>query len=82
MSMIGMGWVDFNFKNTPSVILKYHINFNLGYGSMLDFSKIPLYTRIENYERDAQTKYGNVKVGNVKFSRSFKIADYTNELTV
>jgi len=42
MSMIGMGWVDFNFKNTPSVILKYHINFNLGYGSMLDFSKIPL----------------------------------------
>ena len=41
MSTVGMGWVDFNFKNSEFLILKYHINFNLGYGSMLNFEKIP-----------------------------------------
>ena len=74
--------MDFNFVASPFLVIKYHINFSLGYGTKLDFSKIPEYTRIENYEKDSQTKYGNVKVGNIKFKKSFKIADYTNELTV
>ena len=82
LDMNGMARVDFNFRKSAYMVMKYHTHLNLGYGTMLDFSKIAVYTRIECQVEKGATKFGSVKLGGIKFSRSFKIADHTNDLTV
>ena len=47
--------VTFDLKNTPDLRLKYHINFSLHYGTMLDFSKVTHSTTLENYKYNEGT---------------------------
>ena len=80
--MTGGSSIFFNLTYTQFLTLKYHNHLMLTQNTLLDFSQIEKYTRIECYEENLRAWFGTITLGNIKFSKSFRIADYTNLLVV
>ena len=80
--MIGAGTLSFDLKQTEYLHVKYKEHFFIGYGTTADFSAATKYSTIVPYEAGRRTYYGSVRLGNVRFSKAFKIADHTNKILV
>ena len=63
LDMIGDSTMTFDLEATPVLLLKYHDHFYVDRETLLDFSRISTYTRIEAYAHKYETVFGDVRIG-------------------
>ena len=82
LDMVGKGTIRIDMPGTQFFTLKYVNHFYVGPDTLIDFSLISKYSRIETFEKDTFVYWGNINLGNIKFSKAFKIADHTNVINM
>ena len=63
LDMVGQAAIRFDLPGTEIMILKYVDHFFVGPDTLIDFSEISKFSRIECFEKDRYVFWGNVNLG-------------------